>query len=186
MVNGILFRPLPLPDADRLLFATEVNASNRRGSISVSWPNYLDWRTRSHAFEALADMREEPLTLTGVDQARRIRARRVTGNFFHVIGVAPTQGRGLVDDDDRPNAAPTAVISDGFWKTMFGSDASILGRIVMLDNTPYAAVGVMPAGFEFLRPYDAFVSMGPVSGSLRGSRWRLVGSAFRNQSRTRG
>ena len=165
MVNGILFRPLPLPAPDRLVFATEVSARPNGNSISVSWPNYLDWRARAHSFEGLADAREEPLTLTGIDEARRIRARRVTGNFFRVIGVAPAIGRSLADDDDRASAAPVVIISNGFWKTAFGGDQAILGRLVMLNGTSYAIVGVMPATFEYLRPYDAFVSMGPVSGT---------------------
>jgi putative ABC transport system permease protein len=165
MVNGILFRPLPLPAPDRILFATEVSARSRGNSISVSWPNYLDWRARARSFEGLADTREEPLTLTGFDEARRIRARRVTGNFFSVIGVAPALGRSLSDDDDHASAAPAAILTDGFWKTAFGGDRSILGRMMTLDGTAYAIVGVMPAGFEYLRPYDAFVSIGPVAGS---------------------
>jgi putative ABC transport system permease protein len=165
MVNGILFRPLPLPESGRLVFATEVSARSKGNSISVSWPNYLDWRARAKSFTDLADTREEPLTLTGSAEARRIRARRVTGNFFRVIGIAPALGRSLSDDDDRPSAAPAAIITDGFWKTALGGDASVLGRSITLDGTPYAIVGVMPVGFEYLRPYDVFVSMGPIAGS---------------------
>src|SRR3954447_15029897 len=165
MVNAIVFRPLPLPASDRLVFATEVNARAKNSSISVSFPNYLDWRARAHSFETLALTREEPLTLTGGDEARRIRARRVTGNFFRVVGVAPALGRSLSDEDDRPGSAPAVVISDGFWQTAFGGAPSILGRPVTLDGTSYAIVGVMPAGFQYLRPYDAVVSIAPVAGS---------------------
>jgi putative ABC transport system permease protein len=165
MVNGILFRPLPLPEPDRLVYATETSVQSKGASISVSWPNYLDWRARARSFEALADTREEPLTLTGNDDARRIRARRVTGNFFRVIGVAPTLGRSLSDDDDRASAAPVVIISDGFWHTAFGGDPAILGRPLTLNGVSYAVVGIMPAGFEYLRPYDAFVSIGPFAGS---------------------
>ena len=117
MVNGILLRPLPLPDPDRLVFANEINANEQTASRRP-WPNYLDWRARAHSFETLAARRNDsPQTLTGIDQARRIRARRVTGNFFRAIGVAPALGRDLTDDDDRPNAAPAVIVSDGFWQT---------------------------------------------------------------------
>jgi putative ABC transport system permease protein len=165
MVNGILFRPLPLPAPDRLVYATEVNARAKGTSISVSWPNYLDWRARARSFEALADTREDPQTLTGADEAKRIRARRVTGNFFQVLGVAPALGRSLSDDDDRASAAPVVIISHGFWQTAFGGDPAVLGRPVTLSGVSYAIVGVMPAGFEYLRPYDAFVSMAPFAGT---------------------
>ena len=74
MVNGILLRPLPLPDADRLVYANELG---REGSqISVSWPNFLDWRTRTHALESLALSRDEPLTLTGLERPEREHRRR--------------------------------------------------------------------------------------------------------------
>jgi len=166
LVHGILLEPLPLPDSDRLAYVNEIN---RRGqTMSTSWPNYLDWRVRQHSFEVLAVSREEPLTLTGVDHARRIRARRVTANFFPALHVAPAFGRSLTDDDDKANAAPVALVTDGFWRTTLGGDPSAVGRILQLDQTPYTIVGVLPAGFEYLRPYDLFVSIGPVlrAGSL--------------------
>ena len=117
MVNGILLRPLPLPDPDRLLFATEINVIDKSRAISTSVPNYVDWRARARSFEALALSNDAPQTLTGVDQARRIRARRITGNFFRTVGVAPAIGRDFTDDDDRPNTAAAVILSDGFWKT---------------------------------------------------------------------
>ena len=91
-------------DPDRLVYATEVNAKG--GTMSLSWLNYLDWRERTQSFDVLAASREEPQTLTGVERAQRLRARRVTGNFFQVLGVAPAIGRGFTDADDRPNAEP--------------------------------------------------------------------------------
>ena len=163
MVNGILLHPLPLPEPDRLAYITEINPKG--GTMSVSWPNYLDWRERVTSFDALALSRDEPLTLTGVDAARRIRARRITANFFRVVGIGPAVGRGLTDADDRPNAAAVAIVSDGFWRAQLGTDPGILGRIVTLNDVAYTVIGVMPRGFEYLRPYDAFVSMGPIAGS---------------------
>lgn len=165
MVDGILLRPLPLPDPDTLVYANEVNASGRERTISVAWPNYLDWRARARSFAGLALSREEPMTLTGVDRAQRLRARRVTGNFFTVVGVSPAMGRGFSDDDDKPNAAPVALISAGFWQTQMAGEPAALGSVLKLDGTAYTVVGVMPAGFEYLRPYDVFVPMGPIAGT---------------------
>ena len=165
MVNGILLRPLPLPDPDTLIYANEVNATGRERVISIAWPNYLDWRARAQSFSALALTREEPVTLTGVDRAQRLRARRVTGNFFTAVGVAPAIGRNFTDEDDKPNATPVVLVSAGYWQTQMAGDPSALGRVLKLDGTGYTVVGVMPAGFEYLRPYDVFLSMGPVSGS---------------------
>ena len=112
MVNGIVLRPLPLPDPDTLVYANEISTSRDKGTLaapgvtmSVSWPNYLDWRARAQSFSALALTREEPLTLTGVDRAQRLRARRVTGNFFAAVGVAPVMGRSLTDADEIGRAS---------------------------------------------------------------------------------
>ncbi|HYM24396.1 MAG TPA: ABC transporter permease [Vicinamibacterales bacterium] len=159
LVHGILLDPLPLPDSPRLVYVNEVN--KRGQNMSTSWPNYLDWRARQHSFESLAVSREEPLTLTGFDRARRIRARRVTGNFFQTLHVTPALGRAMTDDDDKAGAAPVAIVTDGFWRTTLSADPAAVGRILQLDQTAYTIVGVLPAGFEYLRPYDLFVSIGP-------------------------
>jgi putative ABC transport system permease protein len=171
MVNAIVLRPLPLNDPDRLVYATEVNPKG--GAISLSWLNYLDWRERSRSFEALAASRDEAQTLTGTDRAQRLRARRVTGNFFQVLGVSPAIGRSFTADDERAGAEPAVIVSHEFWRTEIAGDPSVLGRALTLNARPYTIVGVLPRGFQYLRPYDVFVSTGPVSGSpmlqLRGN-----------------
>jgi putative ABC transport system permease protein len=163
MVNAILLQPLPLNEPERLVYANEVNA--KRVRISTSWLNYRDWRQRARSFEHLALTREEPQALSGVDRPQRLRGRRVTGNFFQAVGVRPAQGRGLADDDDRPGAPPIAVITDGFWRAQFGADPSVVGRTLILNERPTTVVGILPRGFEYLRPYDLFVSMGPIADS---------------------
>jgi putative ABC transport system permease protein len=163
MVNGILLRPLPLNDPDTLVYANEVNPKLQR--ISTSWLNYLDWRQRARSFEHLALTREEAQALSGVDRPQRLRGRRVTGNFFRALGVQPVLGRSFTDDDDRAGAPPVALITDGFWRAQFGADPAIVGRSVILNEAPTTVVGVLPRRFEFLRPYDVFISVGSVSGS---------------------
>src|SRR5262249_47360866 len=112
MVNGILLQPLPLPDPDRLVY---VNETNTKGDfISVSLPNYLDWRARARSFSALALSRDEALTLTGGDRAQRVRGLRVTANMFTVLRIPPVLGRAFTDIDDTPGAAPVAIVTDAF------------------------------------------------------------------------
>jgi hypothetical protein len=106
IVNGILLKPLPFPDPDRLMFITEQNKAG--AGMSVSWMNSLDWRARQHSFYHLALSRHSPFTLTGVGQAVRVTGRRVTGNFFQAVGVQPSMGRGFADDDDKAGAAAMA------------------------------------------------------------------------------
>jgi putative ABC transport system permease protein len=168
MVNGILLQPLPLPDPDRLVYANEKNPKG--DFISVSWPNYLDWRARVRSFDALALSRDEALTRTTDERADRLRARRMTANTFAVLRVAPALGRAFTEDDDKPNAPAVAILTDAFWRGQLNADPAVLGQTLRLDGTPHTIVGVMPRGFEFPRfnfprPHDLFVAMGPVSGT---------------------
>ena len=163
LVNGILLQPLPLPEPDRLIYANEVNAKGDR--ITVSWPNFLDWRARTRAFDSLSLSREESYTLTGTERAQRLRGRRVTGNFFHVIGVSPALGRGFTDEDDRPNAAPAVILSDAYWRAQLGADPAVIGRTLKLDDVLHTIVGVMPRDFEYVRPYDLFTPVGALASS---------------------
>ena len=162
MVNGIVLRPLPFADPDRLIWINEINTKG--GVMSVSWPDFLDWRARVHALEGLAAGRTNPFTLTGRDQARRIDGRRVTANFFDILGVQPAAGRGFTDADDRAGAEGVALVSDGFWRSELGGDAEAIGQHLVLDGRPFTIVGVLPAGFRYVRDTDVYVAMGPYAG----------------------
>ena len=163
MVNGILLQPLPLHEPHRLVYMNELSPTGNR--MSVSWPTYLDWTTRLQSVSAIADSREEALTLTGVERAQRIRARRATAGFLSVLGARPALGQDFSAGADRPNAPGEVLISDAFWRTQLGADAGILGRTIILDGVVYTVAGVLPPDFQYIRSYDAFVSMGPVSGT---------------------
>ncbi len=164
LVNGILLRPLPLKDPARLVFVTEYDASGR--SMSVSWPSYLDWAERARSVDGLAASREEALTLTGIERPLRIRVRRTTANFLAVVGGATAAGRGLSAEADRPGAGE-AIVTDAFWRVRLGADRNVVGRTLLLDGTAYTIVGVLTPDFTYIRPYDAFVSMGPIAGTLQ-------------------
>ena len=127
----------------------------------------------ARSFESLANSREESYTLTGTERAQRLRGRRVTGNFFHVLGVSPALGRGFTDDDDRPNAAPR---SDRQRRILANASSApirqCIGRTLKLDDVAYTIVGVMPRGFQYLRPYDLFSSMGPIAATPNAARPR--------------
>ena len=163
MVNGILLQPLPLREPHRLVYINELAANGNR--MSVAWPTYLDWTTRVQSVESMADSRDEALTYTGIERAQRVRVRRATAGFLTVIGARPVLGRDFSRDADRPNAPGEVLVSDGFWRSQLGADAHVVGHTMTLDGTVYTVVGVLAADFLYIRPYDAFVSMGPVSGT---------------------
>ena len=163
IVNGILLRPLAFSEPDRLMWISEANT--RGVSVSISWPNFKDWRARQHSFEDLAVSRHSSFTLTGGEHAKRIVGRTVTGAFFRLIGVQPVLGRTLTDADDAPGATPVAIISHEFWRRQLNEDAAVLGRTLDLGEFKFTVVGVLPPGFRYLRDYDVFTSMGPFAGS---------------------
>ena len=161
-VNTILLRPLPFTEPDRLLWINEISPDGR--PMSVSWPNYLDWRARAHSFEALAASRSNPVTWTGASDARRVEGRRVTYNFFDALGVRPVLGRTFGESDDRAGAAPVAIVTHEFANRELGGTASALGRSLTLDGRAFTVVGVLPAHFRYLRDYALFVAMGAYAG----------------------
>jgi predicted permease len=160
MVNAILLQPLPLHDPDRLVYMNELAPNGNL--MSVSWPTYLDWTIRLQSVESIALSREEPLTLTGIERAQRLRARRTTAGFFTTVGAHPAVGGGFSMDADKPNATGEVVLSEAFWRTQLASDTGAVGRTMILDGVVYGIVGVLPADFKYIRPYDVFVSMGPL------------------------
>ena len=158
MVNGILLRPLAFPDPDSLLWINEVTPDGR--AMSVSWPNYLDWRAGAHSFAALAASRTNSMTWTGTGDARRVEGRRVTYNFFDALGVQPELGRGFAATDDRAGAPLVVIVTHEFAERQLGGPAVALGRVLTLDGRAFSVVGVLPPRFRYLRDYDLFVAMG--------------------------
>ncbi len=162
IVNGVLVRPLPLRDPDRLLWISEANG--RGDVISASWMNYVDWRARAHSFDGLAASRGSAFDLTGLGQARRVAGRSVSGNFFQTLGAQPALGRGFSAADEKPGADLVAIVSDEFWRRQLNGDRDVLGRPLTLDGKPHTIVGVLPAGFRYLRNYDVFTALGGITG----------------------
>ncbi|MBO0799597.1 MAG: ABC transporter permease, partial [Blastocatellia bacterium] len=159
LVEALLLRPLPYAEPGRLVLLSEKGRNGERNNIP--YPNFSDWRERARSFEGMASIRKQTLNLTGVDHPVSLRGRTVNWNFFHLLGVQPQLGRLFVPEDDRRGAARTALLSDGLWKSQFGSDPSVIGRMLMLDGEPYEVIGVLPPGFEYFQADDIYVPIGP-------------------------
>jgi predicted permease len=143
IVNGVLLRPLPYEKpADLLKLYT---STPQFRDSSVSYPNFLDWRERSRSFEFMAAYRSENFNLTGQASPERLRGQMASSTMFAVLGVKPIVGRTFSDDEDRRGAAPVALLTSDLWKTRFGSDPTIVGRTLTLDQRLYTIVGVVPS-----------------------------------------
>ena len=128
VVNAVLLRPLPYPDADRIMVLSESSGPGQ--DFSVALPDYFDWRTDAKTFEHLAVTHRESRNLSGVSgrEAERVSCASVTRNFFQVIGLNPQRGRIFTDDEDKVGAPPVVVISDRLWRRAFNCDPGVIGR----------------------------------------------------------
>ena len=154
IVNAVLLRPLPYPDADRIMV---LNESGDGQEFSVSLPNYEDWKRDNTVFQFLAITRRESRNLSGIQgqEAERIPCAHVSEDFFKVVGISPKLGRTFTDEESKAGGPPAVVISDRLWQRLFGRDADVLGRTIKLHNQGYTIIGVMPP--EMASPQDTDV-----------------------------
>jgi len=162
VVDGVLLKPLPFRNPDRIIALFEHRLEFERASIS--YPNFLDWQRENRTFDALAAFRPDDFSLTGAGQAEKVHADMVSAEFFSILGVRLAAGREFSHDEDREGAGPVAVITSGFWKRKFGSAPDIVGSRVALDGTDYTIVGVLPENFHLsmwnFQDADVFVPIG--------------------------
>jgi putative ABC transport system permease protein len=145
-VNPILFEPLPYPHAERILMISDVG--NDGSHIDVTFGTYRELAQRSRSFEALAVLKPWQPTVTGESEPERLDGQRVSASYFRALGVRPLVGRGFDASDDRPKGPNVVILGYGLWRRRFGGDASIVGRVITLNDSPYTVVGVMPSAFE--------------------------------------
>jgi len=148
VVDGVLLRPLPFPDPDRLVSVQEMDLRNEPTPDTVSYPNFFDWRSENSVFDRIAAYRSKTFTLTGVDNPDRLIGAIVSSDLFPLLGVAPVLGRGFLPEEEKAGAQ-VAVLGYSLWQSRFGSDRNLIGRAITLNNEPHIVVGVMPAGFQF-------------------------------------
>jgi len=149
IIYTVLLQPLPFHDPARIV-AIKPTEPNRRDDIGVSYPAFMDWRSRNHVFEGLSAFHTDDFTLTGRGVPVHVTGAVVSANTFSLLGVVPVIGRDFTQAEDTPTSAGSPVIlSHNLWRERFGSDPNISGQRVTLSSQVFAVVGVMPAGFQF-------------------------------------
>ncbi|HYP26359.1 MAG TPA: ABC transporter permease [Blastocatellia bacterium] len=159
VVNAVLLRPLPYPDADRLLY---VGQQFRGGLAAAGEPKFLFWREQCQSFEALAaysGFGGADGNLAGGNEAEFVRGLRVSEDFFRVLGVYPALGRTFTKEEDSPGGARVAIISDELWRRRFGSDPTMLDGTVLLNDRAVTVIGIMPPQFRLGFGADLFLPM---------------------------
>ena len=158
MVDGILLRPLPFPNADRLVavdtleFPPGVAPTNAAAAdyLGTSYPDFFEWQRQNHSFESLGSYNNITRLFSRNDGvgARVLVGGRVSANFFPTIGVAPALGRNFTVEEEQPGHR-VAILSHEVWVSDFSSSPRVLGETVKISDEPYTVIGVMPAGFHY-------------------------------------
>jgi len=159
IINAVLLRPLPYPDADRIMVLNESAGPGQ--DFAVALPDYLDWRNDNTVFEHLAATHKESRNLSGIPgrDPERISGAAVTRNFFNVVGLSPEIGRTFSEDEDKAGAPPVVVISDRLWRRAFNADPSVLGGSITLHDQTYTVIGVMPPQMTSPQDSDFWMSI---------------------------
>ncbi len=153
VVNGVLLKPLPYPDADRIVYFWQINDEGNESNVSE--PNFLDVKERSRSFAELAETSGAgPVAVVGGREPVRAPAAAVSEEFFDVMRVRPELGRLFVPDEQRQGAAPAVLVSHDFWQGALGGTPDVLGRTLTFQDRVHTVVGVMPPGFDFPQGAD--------------------------------
>jgi putative ABC transport system permease protein len=178
VVDGVLLRPLPVREPERLAIVWEHNLPRGRTHNVVNPANFLAWKERARSFESFTAFTQWGMNLAGDGEPERVQAGIVMPDFFATLGVSPSLGRGFTDADGVPGAADVVVISDGLWKRRFGADPSVIGKTLQLNARTQTVVGVMSASFSIPPGVELWVPQ-TVSENLRNARGRYLLSIAR-------
>jgi len=155
VVRGVLLRPLPFGNPDRLVLL--YGRYPEFGRTATSLPDFQDWRAQSHAFEQMAARYGAAFVLTGEGEPERVIADRVTANFLSTLDVHPFLGRGFLPEEEKVGGDDRVVIlSYGYWQRRFAGDTRMLGRQIQLSGQPYTVVGITPPDFRLKRDVDLY------------------------------
>src|SRR4051812_5071281 len=154
VVNGVLLKPLPYPEPDRLVGVYHTTEGHR---AVMSGPNFTDVVRAATTIENAAAISTTRMILTGEGEPARLPVAEVSASLFSVLRVKPAIGRTFTADENTPGKTKVVVLSHAIWEQRFGSDPSVVGRRIMLDGVAREVIGVMPRGFSYPSERQAWV-----------------------------
>jgi putative ABC transport system permease protein len=156
VVRGVLLKPLPFQDPDRLfmLYESGMNEDKTPGYNVVAGGIYAEWKKQNQSFSSVALVTNSRVGLSGSggQLPEKLDSTEISSDLLPTLGVQPAMGRGFAQADDSPSANGTVLLSWGLWKRRFGGDRAILNQTIYLDAVPYTVIGIMPAWFDFPNP----------------------------------
>ena len=158
VVNAVLLRPLPYPEAERLVFLNEKSAV--MDEMSISYPNFLDWRSMTQTFEKIGVCNRGSYNLTGSGEAERIVTAQCSADLFAALRVNALHGRVYTNDEDQPGGTAVVVLSYPLWQRRFGGQTSILNQSLTLNGKSYQVIGIMPETYTYPSRAEMWVPVG--------------------------
>lgn len=152
VVYGVLLRPLPYPDPNRIMAVFEVTSKGRPARVAD--PNFDDFRDQNRSFQAIAKYSDTVASVSGASEPMRTRVARVSPDFLAVFGIQPILGRNFNANDAKKGAGPTVLVSYGYWRQYLGSPRDLSQSHLKIDGASFSVIGVLPAGFDFPADVD--------------------------------
>jgi len=177
VVYAVLLRPLPFAEPSRLIVLNETTP--KVGLVSVSYPNFLDWRAQSRSFSQMSFVKSMGSNLGGVEQPESISGFDVSTNYLSTLGVHPFLGRDFTSSEDNAGTAPVVMLTYPLWQSHFGADPNAIGRGITLDDRRFTIIGVLPPDFrsadkiDILEPIGVWLT-GNAEAQERGERGDAV------------
>jgi putative ABC transport system permease protein len=159
VVNAVLIRPLPFAAPDSLMQLAEKNDRLNISAFAASVLNYLSWKEQNRSFQGLGAIGSASYTLTGRGEAEQINGATITPSLLPILGIQPVAGRGFREGDDRPGAAPVALISQSLERRRFAGEGSAVGAHMNLNGIDYTVIGIAPPGLPFLTTGDIWTPL---------------------------
>ncbi len=150
VLNGVLLKPLPYPEPERLVSIWQTAPGLSMGEINTSPATYFTYREESKTFKDVGIWRNDSVSVTGLAEPEQIRALMVSDGVLPIVGVQPIRGRWFTRQNDSPGTARTMMVSYGYWERRLGGDPSVIGKRIVVDGEPREVIGVMPRDFRFM------------------------------------
>jgi predicted permease len=155
VVYGVLLRPLPYRDPNRIVAVFEVNSQG--GWSHLADPNFDDFRDQNRSFQAIAKYNSYVVSVSGASQPTRTEVAHVSPDFLKIFGIQPIIGRDFSAEDAKKGAGPTVLVSYGYWRRNLRSPQELSQAHLKIDGAVYSVIGVLPAGFRFPSEVDLWL-----------------------------
>jgi putative ABC transport system permease protein len=176
VAEAFLLHPVPFENSDRVVALVDSRPAQGIDRNSVAPVTYLEWKTQAHSFNEMGAYVWDSINLTGDRQAEKAQGFAVSANFFDLLGVHPQTGRTFLPEEEQVGKDQVIILSYGLWERRYASDPQILGKKLKVDGKTFEIVGVMPKGFDFPKPAEAWVplSFNAEQRAIRDSRYLWV------------